>query len=421
MPADEVVGRPVEEVTPTRMSRDEAGRVMESLSRGETWAGHFPVQRRDGSEFLAYVITAPIRRHGEFAGAVGVSVDASSRYTAEKRQRAFLRAAPDPIFRLSRTGRYLEYIGPANARLLVPPEAFLERTLRETLPADVADRCAEAIRRALDTEAVVTVEYDLEVSGEWRSYETRIAACADDEVLAIVRDVTAMRRFHDALHARVEERAEQIARLTRRVVAIQEEEWRRIGRALHDEVGQLVTALAMSIAAARTAEPAAGQPLLANAAQLVRRVGEAVHGLSLDLMAPLHDEDLVTALRSHVHSLSQRTTLAIDVAAESIDQLPGDRATAVFRIVQEALNNVVRHARATRASLRLFVAGDALLVEVSDDGIGFEDVATHLESGAGLWGMRQRALLVRGELSVDSAPGAGTRVSLTVPLTGSTQ
>lgn len=418
--AEEVMGLRVQTVTPARLSASEAESIMEALRRGRTWSGAFPVRRRDGSEFIADVITAPIRAGGEILGLVGVSVDARERTRAEHRHRALLRAAPDPIFRISRAGRYLEYTGPAGARLAVPPEQFIGLHIRETLPAAVAGRCEEAIGRAIDEQRVVTVEYELELDGRVHVYETRIAPCGDSEVIAIVRDITRTRRFENELLARVAERKEEIERLSRRLVRLQEEEWGRIGRELHDELGQVVTALSMIIAVAR-ADPAGAQARLDDAANLVRRLSGAVHDLSAGLAAPVPDGDVIGALRSHVEGFSRRTGLPIELVAGTIESLPPDVAIAVFRIVQEALTNVVRHARATRARLHLSVDGDVLRVEISDDGQGVDDVPAKIDRGTGMWGMRQRALLAGGDLRVESARGRGTRLVLTLPLNGKAQ
>ena len=410
---EEVIGRNVEVIGPP-MSKREAVRTFEAFGRGQAWAGAFLMRHRDGTEIPVHAIVAPIRRDGAVVGLVGVSTDTAGTSHAETRHRALLRAAPDPIFRISRTGRFLEYTGPAGATLVAGADYFLGRHLSEVLPPVVAAQCEDAIERAVATQTVIAVEYNLPGDEGERLYEARIAPCGQGEVISIVRDITHARRFQDELHARVAERTEEIARLSRRLVAIQEEEWQRIGRELHDEVGQVVTALSMIIATARN-DPPRARALLDDAADLVRRLRESVHTLSRDLVAPLQDADVVAALRAHVDAFSRRTALPIDFGADEVDGLSDATANAIFRIVQEALTNVVRHAAASRASVRV-IAGDALRIEVADDGCGFEHAAGR---GAGLWGMHQRALLVGGELTIRSEPGAGTRVLLRLPLGGS--
>ena len=411
---EEVIGRKIDVIVPP-VSRDEAARMLEALGRGETWAGPFLMRHRDGKEFPVHAMVAPLRREGEVVGMVGFSTVAAGASNAERRHRALLRAAPDPIFRISRTGRFLEYTGPAGARLVAGADFFLGRHMSDVLPAAVTAECQEAIERAIGSESVVTLEYTLPLDGSDRLFEARIAPCGRDEVIAIVRDITSARRFQDELHARVTERTEEIARLSRRLVAMQEEEWQRIGRELHDEVGQVVTALSMIIAAARN-DPPRAQALLDDTAELLRRLRDSVHTLSRDLVAPLQDTDIVAALRSHIDGFARRTGLPIEFTADDVNGLNDAVAVAIFRIVQEALTNVVRHARASHAMVHVEVA-DALHIEVADDGEGFDD--DRASRGAGMWGMRQRALLVGGQLTIETAAGAGTRVLLRLPLEGS--
>jgi signal transduction histidine kinase len=148
---------------------------------------------------------------------------------------------------------------------------------------------------------------------------------------------------------------------------------------------------------------------------LVHRLIERVRGLSLDLRpAMLDDLGLVSALLWHFDRYTAQTRIRVDFA-QSLPQMarfPSSIETAAYRIVQEALTNVARHAAVTEAKVRLWTSGDRLYVQIQDAGIGFNpEVVRTGETSSGLPGMRERAALLGGALTIDSAPGAGARLT----------
>jgi signal transduction histidine kinase len=270
----------------------------------------------------------------------------------------------------------------------------------------------DAINRALAEQKVIPVEYEVEMPPHGaRVYEARVAPAGAGEVIAIVRDITESRRFQQELSARVAERTRDIENLTRRLVSVQEEERRRIGRELHDEIGQMLTALSIMIAAARRA-PETSAARLEDAVAIVHRLMNDVRELSFDLVAAAQ-HGLAEAVRSHARTLSQRSGLDIDVTCGELERLPGEVETAAFRIVQEALTNVVRHAGANRALVSVSLSESTLRLAVEDDGVGFDDGAAGHRGG--LAGMSERARILGGTLRIDSAPGRGTEVRVRLP------
>lgn len=229
------------------------------------------------------------------------------------------------------------------------------------------------------------------------------------------------------LYQIVQEREAQLEQLVRRLVTAQEEERKRIACELHDETGQKLTALAMGLAAVESQLAAGGDP--AQVTAVVRDLREMsdqaiveLRNIMADLRpAQLDDLGLVPALRWLVKQYQARhPEIQVQLVTErALDRLPAQYETVLFRATQEALTNVVRHARATQVRLTLSRDSTCVRLEVNDNGVGFDPAAPPRHapgSGLGLVGLRERVALVGGRCVVDSAPGQGTRVVIELPL-----
>lgn len=206
-----------------------------------------------------------------------------------------------------------------------------------------------------------------------------------------------------------------------RAVSAQEEERRRISRELHDETSQSLTSLMLELRRLEEASKwdAHREGLGALRDRLLATL-EAVHQMAHRLRPPaLDDLGLVPALARQVRELSEQTGLDVDLDAAGLgeERLPPDVETAVYRITQEALTNAVRHAGATEVSVVVERQGFHVVVMVEDNGSGFDpDRGPGHTARLGLLGMRERAKLVGGSLTIESQPGAGTTVYLRVPV-----
>ncbi len=218
---------------------------------------------------------------------------------------------------------------------------------------------------------------------------------------------------------------DHLRQLTRRLEAAKEEERRHIARELHDEMGQLLTAAKMNVQLLQRGgfdERAATR--LADTVELLDRMIRLVRELSFDLRPPLMDDlGLLAALRGQLEALAQRSGMQVGLASETLpDRLPPEVEIAAFRIVQEAVTNVVRHAGARRVDVVLRGAEERLEIEVRDDGRGFDagETAGHPGGGdhLGLQGMRERAQALGGNVTVETAPGRGTALRATLSWRG---
>jgi two-component system sensor histidine kinase UhpB len=230
------------------------------------------------------------------------------------------------------------------------------------------------------------------------------------------------RTFNGSLDAAADYRG-RLREVAERALFAAEEERKRIARELHDETAQLLAALLIRIRIVRRArDPQALDALLDDMRREIAEALEGVRRFARGLRPPALDElGLVPAIESHVRSVSEIARIPVELDAEPIGTaLPPEAELAVYRIVQEALSNVVRHARATRATVRMRRTASVLEVRVEDDGRGFdaERAAGGGGGGLGLFGMSERAGYLGGRVEVTSTPGAGTRVCAEIPLGG---
>jgi two-component system sensor histidine kinase UhpB len=217
-----------------------------------------------------------------------------------------------------------------------------------------------------------------------------------------------MQTFNEMVERLESERRESAGR----ALAAQEAERLRIARELHDQVGQKLTAVLLELDRAA----GSGDGLVAHAREGVRESMEDVRSIARGLRPEALDNlGLVSALAELTNALRRSTPIRIERDIQpQLPALPVDAELVVYRVAQEALTNVIRHASASQAQLRLRQADGAVQLEVADDGIGFDATAT--PEGAGIRGMRERALLAGAGLTVTGAPGAGTKVILRVPV-----
>lgn len=211
---------------------------------------------------------------------------------------------------------------------------------------------------------------------------------------------------------------DRLAELSRRLVQTHETESRAIGRELHDQIGQMLTALKLTLEIAPQLPPEPAAKKFAQAHELVDDLLNRVSRLSLELRPPMLDDlGLIPALLWHVNRYREGTGIQVDFKHSEVEgkRFSSEIETTAYRIVQESLTNVARHARATRARFEVRQRDGWLEIEIEDDGVGF-DPESALAKNRGLSGMRERAGLVGGTFQIDSQKGKGTRKIVRLPL-----
>ena len=259
--------------------------------------------------------------------------------------------------------------------------------------------------------------------------------------VALASSIEKVAKANQELELRVEERTRELARLNeqlkereerrgetlRKVISAQEDERKRIARELHDETSQELSALAMGLETALTAFPSdLSRTRLAEAKALTVRALEELHRLILDLRpSVLDDLGLLSAIRWSAERHLEPRGIAVRCEFGDVEtRFAPEVETALFRVVQEAITNIARHSKADTALIQCAERDGKLTIEIEDDGEGFDLAGLpppgSRQRGLGLLGMRERVELLGGALEVDSAPGQGVRILLTVPLSAET-
>jgi len=340
---------------------------------------------------------------------------------AVEQHKAFLRAMPDLVFLMSKDGVYLDYHASNKDELFVPPEQFLGKNLRDILPPEMAEGFFKLFEQALTTNEPAVVEYTLPINGENRTYEARIVVCDHDKLLSICRDITSRARAEEAIQGQqlaLEARDQDVRNLVGRLIVSQEAERARIARDLHDDVGQRLALLSIDLdnLAAGTRKSPQWSASFQKIKNRVAELSKELHVLSRQLHpSKIETLGLVSAIDICCREVSAQHKLMVKFTHQQVPaDVPGDVALSLYRIVQEALHNVVKHSGAALAEVRLAPSGDDLELLIADKGRGFKP-GSH--EGLGLVSMKERAHFLRGRIAIQSTPSGGTRIRVRVPLT----
>ncbi len=239
--------------------------------------------------------------------------------------------------------------------------------------------------------------------------------------LGAVFRLRVLERRSDEQRERAQESERQMRQLSQQLVAAQEEERKHLSRELHDHVAQVLTALRMELGRIERTRPPGDTPVgaaVAESKRLVDGLFRTVRDLALGLRPSMLDDfGLQAALEWHVRDFTARYGLNVQLdITGSLDQIPDAHRLCVYRAVQEALTNCIRHARATwvHVSVAARPAGDRLDVTVTDDGVGL--TAARRGHGLGLRGIEERVKELHGTMEIEAAPGRGTSLTITLPL-----
>jgi len=350
---------------------------------------------------------------GNVASVLAIGRDVTELMDTQRQLTTLLENLPDMVTRFDKQGRCL-YVNPAVARVFgMPAHGYAGKTMR-ALGLDPDGLMEEALRRAIEEAAPNIGEVPWAGPDGERFFEVRHVPEMDDRgrvitVLAIAREVTERKR------------AERLVReFNFRREAAREEERKYIARELHDELGQILSALRLEVAGLRMrfaqdnpgiAERAASMLVLVDSVIRVQRdLVSSLRPAILDMGIGPALEWLVSEFVGHsgVHCELQMSETQLDLDA--------DQTTMVFRIVQESLTNIARHAQAQRVVVALAHGPDGYLLTVRDDGKGFDTAAVRDPKSLGLVGLHERAQMLGGRLDIRSSTD-GVFIALTFPAT----
>jgi signal transduction histidine kinase len=252
-------------------------------------------------------------------------------------------------------------------------------------------------------------------------FSHRVPRWADDEVGELANAFNSMAGALATADAERVEREQLRAQYVSGVITAQEDERKRIARELHDSTSQSLTSLLIGLRALADASGANGvRPRAEELREIASRTLEDVHTLALQLRpSVLDDLGLPEAVRRQVGDYEKRYPIVIDLVITGLEgqRLPAEIETALYRITQEALTNIVRHADAHTASVIIERRNGKVLAIVEDDGKGFDaESADRKEGHLGLYGIRERAELLSGHLEIESGEGQGTSLYVEIPV-----
>lgn len=298
------------------------------------------------------------------------------------------------------------------------PEELVGHDAYELIHPDDVPVVQRAHAQVLQSPDIATVAFRLRrKDGRFVWMETTSRTVRDPrtgevvELICVTRDITDRKQVEEDL------RREQ--QLLRRLLDVHERERKLIAYDIHDGLVQLMTGALMHLEAGQAVleqDAARAQTELQRSTLLLRNAVDEARRMISGLRPPVLDESGLVAAVEYLANETRRAGLEVDVHHElHFHRLPAALESAVFRIVQEALTNVRRHSRSARASIELVQSQDQLCIEVRDWGVGFDPRAVRADAN-GLMGIRQRARLLGGSSTIETAPGAGTRVLVTCPL-----
>ena len=233
-----------------------------------------------------------------------------------------------------------------------------------------------------------------------------------------IRRILRLERLSAQRFNEVEQARGTLQDLSTRLIAVQESERRALSRELHDEVGQSISALLLGVGNVAAVISGEDNADALNQLQDLRRLAErtlaVVRDMSLLLRpAMLDDLGLIPALQWQAREVSRTNSIAVQVRADELaDDIPDEHKTCIYRLVQEALHNITRHAKAKSVDVELRQTADKLLLTIHDDGQGFRP---EREKGLGVMGMEERVKHLDGSFRIHSAPGQGTTIRVELP------
>ena len=410
----EAVGKSVTILVPPERP-DEENKILETLKAGRR-IDQFETVRvsKTGERINVSVSISPIRDStGKMVGFSGISRDITERKRAEERLREYEKAvegAEDIIGVVDREYRLLlanrQYLRMRN----MSREQVVGRFVRDVLGKEVfetvikpkLDECfgGKVVRYERKFSYPTVGERDLLLS----YFPIEAANGTIDRVACILHDITDRKRAEEALAA-----------VTRRLIEAQEQERSRIGRELHDDINQRLALLAIEL------EQLRDNPV--DVSNSLQQLLEKTNALSHDVQAlshELHSSRLeylgvVSGMKSLCREFSERQKMEVDFRSDVSSPLPFEIGLCLFRVLQEALNNAVKHSGVKRVEVQVVEQSNEVHLLVRDSGNGFDIEAARQGSGLGLTSMQERVRLVNGTIAFESKPMAGTTIHVRVP------
>jgi PAS domain S-box-containing protein len=440
-----IVSRPNPPVANARWAKAVETFLMETLSAFEVAHRGF----RDACDRLGRLNETLKERHEQLAASITKLAEEVARrknaqellQESELKFRSVVESAQDGIITVDARGRLVavnhgaeqlfgyrreELLGKSVTRLIPRP---LRAAALFTLQCLAEGAEQQHLQRPIQSVGLHRDGREFSIEFTLASWKTR----AGTFFTGVVRDIrerkeaeVALRESRDnymRLFREARAMEENLRQLSNKVLTVQEEERKHISRELHDEIGQALTAVNVSVAMLRShgADDEVFRKKVDHAQRLLEQTMDLVHRFARELRPSMLDHlGPVAALQNYVKTFSERTGIKTEVEGDvRVEQLNNQQGTVLYRIAQESLTNVYKHAHATRVKIRLRQLPRAVLMEIIDNGRAFEVPSATRAAGRqplGLLGMQERVRLVNGEFAIESVPKRGTTVRVQIPL-----
>ncbi|MBN2326134.1 MAG: PAS domain-containing protein [Candidatus Omnitrophica bacterium] len=390
------------------LSREEAIQKVRSISH-IIFRADYLIKTKDGKMRWMENTAVEVRNEeGEIVGSLGMLLDITERMhketalrESEAKNQALLNAIPDVMVRIRKDGTYLDCKSPHQLTPYAAPGEIIGKTVQEVLPKEVAYQVIYQMSRTLKTGKPGLFEYRLHHESLPRDYEARIVQSGGDEVLIIIRDVTERKQLEEE------------------VLHIRETERKRIGNELHDELCQYLTGIALRSKVLEERLSTISHREQEHAREITHWINKAISQTRF-IARGLHPITLETyGLQTAIEELLANTQKMFDVSCRLYydkDISIPDKSTAMhlYRIIQEALNNAIRHGRAKHIRVNVTSNSNHILLRVEDDGVG---IPPNIENAAGMGIriMKYRARMIKASLQFQALNNQGTIVACSIP------
>ena len=344
------------------------------------------------------------------------AIKESEQYTS-----SILSAIPDLIFVLDNNKTIIDFKSGDKKNLIIPAEEFLNKPIDELLPQNILPLVKKSIAAVFENKKPNLIEYKLKLNKDLNFFECNMVPFGETKVIAMIRNITQRKQIEESLIKSEVQLKSYAAHLQN----IREEERILLAREIHDELGQILVAIKidlglLSLKANQHFEKNTSVDFttqLEHLADLVDKTIKTARRIMTDLRPEILDVlGIKDALKQHLTKFAERNELKCTFEDKSsFFELDAQQSLTLFRILQESLTNIVKHAKASEVRVKLLQANDSLQLTISDNGIGFNSQSAAKMESYGLIGMKERAFLINGNLTVTSKKNAGTTIKIEIP------
>lgn len=379
---------------------------------------------------VVVVVIAVVSSHKRLMSAQKQKLEIIQR--SEKKYRTLIESMQESAFIVDNRNKIL-FANLKFCKLVeITKKNILGKNILDVIPQKDSTELMNSIDRIFQTGISNKLIHCFNLEKKTRWLETTFVPQYDNSsniisVMAISRDTTKRKLMEDKLKdlvSKLQDQQAMLKTLTSEVIKAQENERARISRELHDEIGQTLTAISMNLEMINKQGYSGKEELtkwISDCKKLVHRTMENIHRFSYNLRPSILDNlGLLPAIRSHIRGFSERTGIDVEMEDDGVVNKLGDEIkTILFRVMQEALNNVAKHSNAQNVCINISMQKNSILLRITDDGVGF-DVDTQStkkpeEGGLGLLGIRERVGFVGGNLSITSKQNFGTTLKVDIP------